>query len=332
MRRAIIQLSLLFGIVVIGSAGVPNTITYQGSLKQNGAPVNGTYPVEIRITNAAGTEIYWTSGNRNVDITEGLYRIELTTPTVDWANKDPYIETRVNSVLLLPREKMTSTPYALIAKDISSAVAGPGLIGGSGAPMAVNVDNSTLEVSTDTLRIKNNGVTNEKIVSMDMSKLTGTLFTANIINAQTSMKFGGFETLKIMQIKVGVSNTPIAITGTAFRDSNISVSITPKLTSSKILVFCFGTAHIDSAGEHAFFTLARNATNIGDPSFGLASILTGGTDTISMMAYDSPATISAVTYKAQMRSTGQALSVRMPYNTGGLGTPRSTIIAIEIAQ
>ena len=91
MRRAIIQLSFLLGIVAMGSAGVPNTFTYQGSLKQNGAPVNGTYPVEIRITNAAGTETYWTSGNQMVDITEGLYRVALTSANVDWANRDPYI-------------------------------------------------------------------------------------------------------------------------------------------------------------------------------------------------------------------------------------------------
>jgi hypothetical protein len=233
---------------------------------------------------------------------------------------------------LLPREKMTSTPYALMAKDISSTVAGAGLTGGSGTPVAVNVDNSTLEVSTDVLRIKNNGVTDEKIVSMDMAKLTGGPFSVNVINAMNSLKFAGLETMKILQIQSGTSNAAMAVTGTTFRNSNIAVSITPKLANSKILVFCFGTGHMDSAGEHGFFTLARNTTNIGDPVTGLASIVSGQTDTIAMMAIDSPATTAAVTYRVQMRSTGSALSVRMPYNTANAGTARNTIIAIEIAQ
>jgi hypothetical protein len=83
------------GAAVPLSAAVPSTFTYQGSLKQNGAPVNGMYGMEFKLTNEAGNEVYWTSGNKLVDVKEGLYRIELAASGVDWSNKDPFIETRV---------------------------------------------------------------------------------------------------------------------------------------------------------------------------------------------------------------------------------------------
>ena len=44
--------------------------------------------------------------------------------------------------------------------QISSSIAGNGLSGGNGAPLAVNVDDSSIEINSDTLRIKSDGVTN----------------------------------------------------------------------------------------------------------------------------------------------------------------------------
>jgi len=96
----------------------PTSIIYQGSLKQSGTSVNGTYSMIFSITNADGSQVYWTSGSISTVIKEGLYRAELTPSGVDWGNVDPYIETRVNGTLLLPREKLSNAPYALIAKDL----------------------------------------------------------------------------------------------------------------------------------------------------------------------------------------------------------------------
>src|SRR4051812_25137471 len=84
-------------VVVLGSVNAaPTSIVYQGSLKQNGALVNGTYPMIFTITNADGSQAYWTSGSVPVVVQEGLYRADLAPGTLDWASIDPYIETRVN--------------------------------------------------------------------------------------------------------------------------------------------------------------------------------------------------------------------------------------------
>jgi microcystin-dependent protein len=54
---------------------------------------------------------------------------------------------------------------AVGSSEINSAIAGSGLAGGSGSALSVNVDNSTIEISTDTLRVKDSGVTLAKLAS-----------------------------------------------------------------------------------------------------------------------------------------------------------------------
>lgn len=52
---------------------------------------------------------------------------------------------------------------AVTASKIAAAVAGDGLSGGGGSALAVNVDGSTLEISTDAVRVKDAGIATAKI-------------------------------------------------------------------------------------------------------------------------------------------------------------------------
>lgn len=48
---------------------------------------------------------------------------------------------------------------------LTTSVAGSGLSGGGGSALSVNVDNSTIEISADTLQVKDGGITNAKVAS-----------------------------------------------------------------------------------------------------------------------------------------------------------------------
>lgn len=103
-------------------AEVPNEITYSGRLREYGQPVNGTRTMIFRICNSAGGEL-WTSGAQTVTISSGVFSYRLT-PTLDWREKDLYIETNVNGKNLSPREKITSQAFALhsrTAEDIEKS-------------------------------------------------------------------------------------------------------------------------------------------------------------------------------------------------------------------
>ncbi len=145
------------------SYAIPQSLTYQGSLKQNGVVVNGTQSMIFNITNADGSQLYWTSGPMAVPVQEGLYRVELT-PTVNWATIDPYIETRIAGSVLLPREKLATTPYAvvantaLMAKDLVRGPGGTYTFGGDVGIGAAPLTKLHVEGIAPFVRIKDNSV------------------------------------------------------------------------------------------------------------------------------------------------------------------------------
>jgi hypothetical protein len=63
---------------------------------------------------------------------------------------------------------------SLDASKLAASVAGAGLSGGAGTALAVNVDGATLEIATDTLRVKDSGIPFAKLLSTDWSSTKAT--------------------------------------------------------------------------------------------------------------------------------------------------------------
>ncbi len=128
---------MMLGVAVLLTHGawagsVPNQITYQGTIKQAGVPVNGSVSMSFRLTNPTGTTVYWSSGNMSVDVRNGLFSANLNTSGVDWQNVTPYIELSVQGQVLLPREPLTSNAYALMSGGIvDGAVTTPKIADGA---------------------------------------------------------------------------------------------------------------------------------------------------------------------------------------------------------
>ena len=112
IKRIITVLILMF--VLSGLyAQVPNEITYNGKIKSYRQEVNGQKEIKFRIypTETDGTAA-WESETKTVQVSSGVFSIVLS-PTVDWRNKDYYIEMEVENKKLSPRQKLTAMPYAL---------------------------------------------------------------------------------------------------------------------------------------------------------------------------------------------------------------------------
>jgi hypothetical protein len=58
--------------------------------------------------------------------------------------------------------------------QLAASVAGAGLGGGAGTALSVNVDNSTIEIATDTVQVKNAGITNAKLSTGGLINLKAT--------------------------------------------------------------------------------------------------------------------------------------------------------------
>ena len=113
-------------------AEVPWFINYQGRLRQNGQPVQGTKTMRFEIWNQleGGSKI-WTSGDVQVNIFTGIYSypIGLDNPggglyrylkDIPWHNTTYYLQVTIDgNTELKPRERLTSVPYAFECNTLS---------------------------------------------------------------------------------------------------------------------------------------------------------------------------------------------------------------------
>ena len=129
-------------------------------------------------------------------------------------------------------------------------------------------------------------------------------------------------------------------TADTYVDVGISASITPKFSTSKILVsFSIGATGANTTGDN-LFRLVRGSTNIAQGS-GATHNTTVATrnlnselsSTPTMTHLDSPSTTSATTYKVQGSNTGNSTTVavnrRQPDNAF---STVSNITLMEIKQ
>jgi len=115
-------------------AGVPNLITYQGRLKENNQPVNGSRNIEIFLCDTVTGGSCHTSNSQSVTVSTGLFRSTFTVPgTVDLSAGNWWLELKVESTVLSPREQLSSVPYSLHSASAAyannlAAAAGAGAV------------------------------------------------------------------------------------------------------------------------------------------------------------------------------------------------------------
>lgn len=147
---------------------VGDYVIYNGSVWEKSdttdavASVNGqTGVVVLTTTNInEGTNLYFTDERAQ----DAVGTILTDTATIDFTYNDAgnqiTADVKNNSI---DENKLTAS------------VAGDGLSGGNGTALSVNVDNSTIEINTDTLRLKDAGVTAAKLATgvADQTTITG---------------------------------------------------------------------------------------------------------------------------------------------------------------
>lgn len=137
----------------------------------------------------------------------------------------------------------------------------------------------------------------------------------------------------ILQVVQATFATNTLVTGTAWTDTIITASITPKASTSRILVMVTTPVIIDSATlsiVYAGHRLLRGSTAIWrDDQAALGGALPSGSPAYrlldSMMYVDSPATTSATTYKTQARVNSTVSNININ-NSGS-----ASIILMEVA-
>jgi len=96
-------------------AEVPCKINYQGRLIKDGVPVNGTVNMEFKLyTQLTGGTPIKTITLSSVPVYNGLFRTVLDLEGIDWtAGQTIYLEVKVGTDVLSPREEIYAYPYAI---------------------------------------------------------------------------------------------------------------------------------------------------------------------------------------------------------------------------
>lgn len=106
-------------LAAVAAAQTP--FTYQGQLKQNGQPFNGTANVTFSLYDSlAGAGFIGDEVHNGVSVVNGLFTVEVGGNSL-WDNQfngDIWLEVKVNNTTLSPRQKITATPRAIAAEQL----------------------------------------------------------------------------------------------------------------------------------------------------------------------------------------------------------------------
>jgi hypothetical protein len=143
---------------------------------------------------------------------------------------------------------------------------------------------------------------------------------------------------QVLQIVQGSTSSRVQITSNSYADTNLTATITPSSTSSKILILIsqnIGSYCSDNSGVEGDLQIVRNSTSI----FTSLNVINaraglGASGELRVAAQhgftylDSPSTTSSTTYKTQIKMlSGNGRIEPQSYD----GNSTSTIMLLEIA-
>jgi hypothetical protein len=120
-------LALLSLLAASASATAPNTLTYQGRLKESGLPVTAVRTVDVQICDSFTGGICTTTGGQPVAVTNGLFRTTFTVPSsISLQNGAWFLEVHVGGSAFGPRELLSAGAYAIYASSAATLTPNPG--------------------------------------------------------------------------------------------------------------------------------------------------------------------------------------------------------------
>jgi hypothetical protein len=143
--------------------------------------------------------------------------------------------------------------------------------------------------------------------------------------AAGAIEFSDLPTGSVLQVVNATYGTSFSTTSTSFTATGLAATITPKFSTSKILIIVSSTFFVSGSGFSGYYTVYRgttSGTNLGNATGGFTAgygASSAVTSTASANYLDSPATTSATTYTVAIKSeTGTAVYTSPNSNTASI--------------
>ena len=129
----------------------------------------------------------------------------------------------------------------------------------------------------------------------------------------------------IIQILQGSTNNRVETSSQSFVATNLSATITPKFSTSKIFIMVSGDCNTNADDNEIFITIYRSIgggsfSDLATSAFGFACAMSYSErlhSAVSINYLDSPATTSSVEYKVYVKKTASGSgNVEFPVNNG----------------
>ena len=187
---------------------------------------------------------------------------------------------------VLAKATNTDMDFTWVAQDDSNAIQNA-IVDAKGDIIAATANDTPARLAVGT---------NGQVLTADSTAATGIKW------ATPSAGGGG----KVLQVVTATTTTAATNSTTTYADTNLTATITPSATTSKILVIATNYIGKDATPESLKYRLMRDATVASEICNGfLAYSLTSGAYAslfgfpLTVNFLDSPSTTSAVTYKTQ---------------------------------
>lgn len=144
---------VLLSSATFAQSPVGTAFTYQGQLKEADLPANGSYDLSFSLWDATtgGTQCGSAVARPGVQVADGLFTVELDFGANCFAtNEARWVEVRVNGTVLIPRQRLSATPFSLATRGLNVTDTGNVGIGISNPVTKLNVSAVALPQSTGT--------------------------------------------------------------------------------------------------------------------------------------------------------------------------------------
>jgi len=151
--------------------------------------------------------------------------------------------------------------------ELNASIAGPGLSGAGGDPLAVSVDDVTVEIQTDSLQLKASGVTSSHLSgSVAGDGLTGGGGTALAVNVDSSTLTIATDTVQVAD--AGITETQLA---SSVAGNGLTGGAGSALSVNKLLANWSQVSNLSPTGSQNYMDLdteidtAAGANNTAPP-------------------------------------------------------------------